>query len=94
MEREYIDRDEIVELAAKLKPNFAPLHRLVIEAFVYGTKDIPNADVAPRAHGEWIKSPCFVAHCSVCNHWGWSGCNYCSNCGAKMVKKHKNGTKE
>ena len=38
--------------------------------------------------GEWIKATCSEkdgnAHCSVCNHWDWSDCNYCSKCGAKM----------
>ena len=89
MEREYIDREEIIELSAKLKPRFAPLHRLVLEAFIYAIRDIPNADVVPVVYGKWIKAPCSEkdgdAHCSVCNHWDWSDCNYCSDCGAKMV---------
>lgn len=39
-------------------------------------------------HGKWIKAPCSEkdgdAHCSECNHWDWSDCKYCSECGAKM----------
>lgn len=39
-------------------------------------------------HGKWIKTSCSEkdgdAHCSECNHWDWSDCKYCSECGAKM----------
>ena len=39
-------------------------------------------------HGKWIKAPRSEkdgdAHCSECNHWDWSDCKYCSECGAKM----------
>ena len=42
---------------------------------------------APKV-GTWIKAECSEkngnATCSVCGHWDWSDCNYCSNCGAKM----------
>lgn len=89
MKKEYIDREEIIKLAAKLKSCFSSLHRPVIDAFVYAMKNIPSTDVAPVIYGEWIKAPCSEkdgdAHCSVCNHWDWSDCNYCSDCGAKMV---------
>ena len=46
------------------------------------------SDFAEIQYGEWIKAACSEkdgdAHCSECNHWDWSDCNYCSNCGAKM----------
>ncbi len=39
-------------------------------------------------HGYWIKASCSEkdgdANCSECNHWDWSDCKYCSECGAKM----------
>ena len=52
---------------------------------------IQTADVVEVRHGEWIKAPCSEkdgnARCSECNHWDWSDCNYCLNCGAKMRKE-------
>ena len=65
------------------------------EAFVLGiefaieyAENLPQADVVEVKHGTWIKSPCSEkdgdAHCSECNHWDWSDCNFCSNCGARM----------
>lgn len=36
----------------------------------------------------WVKAECSEkdgdSNCSVCGHWDWSDCKYCSNCGAKM----------
>ena len=49
----YIKREDIIKQARKIKKNFAPLHRLVIEAFITSLNDIPNADVTPIKHGEW-----------------------------------------
>lgn len=49
---------------------------------------IGGADVEKVRHGEWIKAPysekCGDSYCSECNHFDWSDCKYCSNCGAKM----------
>lgn len=46
-----------------------------------------------QREGKWIKAPCSEkdgdATCSVCGHWDWSDCNYCSNCGAKVIKKEQ-----
>jgi hypothetical protein len=42
--------------------------------------------------GTWIKAECSEkngdATCSLCGHWDWSDCNYCSNCGAKMKEEN------
>ena len=42
--------------------------------------------LAPKT-GAWIKSECSEkdgnAICSICRHWDWDDCNYCSNCGSK-----------
>jgi NADH pyrophosphatase NudC (nudix superfamily) len=50
--------------------------------------DIPSEDVVEVKHGYWIKASCSEkdgdANCSECNHWDWSDCKYCSECGAKM----------
>ena len=89
MEKEYVDREELIELAARLKPCFAPLHRLVLEAFVYAMKDVPNANVAPVVHGEWIKVDGYGFYrqyeCSRCHKQSPSRFDYCPNCGAKMI---------
>ncbi len=96
MEKEYIDREGIIELAAKLKPRFAPLHRLVLEAFVYAIRDIPNAEVEPVTYAEWKPYTEYYAddysECNTRKVWTCSKCGrlekykepYC-NCGAKMV---------
>lgn len=53
---EYIERGKIVELSKILKDNFAPLHRKVIDAFIYNIdKNIPTADVQEVKHGYWIE---------------------------------------
>lgn len=73
-------------LKAEFTGNFAceypaPLVKALID-------NQPVADVAEVVHGKWIKASCSEkdgnANCSVCNHWDWDDCNYCSNCGAKM----------
>ena len=89
MAKDYIEREEIAKFADKIKGTFAPLHRLVIDAVVYYmNENIPAADVAPVRHGTWLKAECSErtgdANCSVCGHWDWSDCKYCSNCGADM----------
>lgn len=54
---EYIEREKIVELSKILKDNFAPLHRMVIDAFIYNIdKNIPTADVVE------------VVRCKDCKH--------------------------
>lgn len=87
--KEYIEREAIIKLSKEIKDNFAPLHQKVIDAFIYNIdKNIPTADVEPVRHGKWILAPyaekCGNAYCSECNHFDWSDCKYCSECGAKM----------
>lgn len=52
---------------------------------------VPAIELEGTKAGKWIKAPCSEkdgdATCSVCGHWDWSDCNYCSNCGAKMSKE-------
>ena len=42
--------------------------------------------LAPKT-GTWIKAECSEkngdSNCSVCRHFDWSDCNYCSSCGSK-----------
>jgi hypothetical protein len=53
---------------------------------------VPAIELEGSKVGEWIKAPCSEkdgdATCSVCRHWDWSDCKYCSNCGAKMIKEN------
>lgn len=146
MSKVYINLEDIVEHAAKIKPTFAPLHRAVIDAFVQSIiNNVPAveadidelkkevADLNNRRHliwaigvdydgcntveslkelidelvsytqlpreqvpditsrtGTWVNAECSEkngdATCSLCGHWDWSDCKYCSNCGAKMSK--------
>lgn len=62
-----------------------------INAFNHFIDTMPSTDVAEVVHGKWIKASCSErdgnANCSVCNHWDWDDCNYCSNCGAKIDKE-------
>lgn len=49
-------------------------------------------DITSRT-GTWIKAECSEkdgdSNCSLCGHWDWDTCKYCSECGAKM-RKEKN----
>lgn len=89
MKDEYIEREVIVEHAAKIKSHFAPLHRLVIEAFVYSLKDLPDADVEPVKYGKWLDSDPAEWECSRCSYEvdRWNNTPYCPCCGAKMLKE-------
>lgn len=80
---EYIERQ--VALAA-IRERCAPCGE-GIEAL----KSVPAADVAPVAHGRWIKTDhgndTLLASCSQCNYpvdWWRGKTKYCPNCGAKM----------
>ena len=96
MKNEYLEREIIIEHAAKIKSRFAPLHRPVIEAFVYSLKDLPNAEVEPVKYGEWLPYTEYYAddysECNTRKVWTCSRCGrlekykepYC-NCGAKMT---------
>lgn len=49
---------------------------------------INKTNYAEVRHGYWIKAQCSEkdgdAHCSECNHFDWSDCDYCSKCGTRM----------
>lgn len=65
MAKEYIELEAITKLAKEIKDDFAPLHRAVIDAFVYSIKtNIPTADVVE------------VVRCKDCAvpHNRWLGC--------------------
>lgn len=85
-DKEYIERKEISKLAHKLKSEFAPLHRAVIDAFIYSiNNNIPTADVVEVRRGKWVLTVhkasanyrrYVTASCSECKNEGkeiWSG---------------------
>ena len=72
MAEEYIGREKIVKLANEIKDNFAPLHRLVIDAFIYCIEtNISTTDVVE------------VVRCKDCKYNGKISENeedyYCQN---------------
>lgn len=82
---EYIDRDELYEQMHVMGMGFDLIEALeMIENF-------PATDVAPVAHGKWIRHKpegvIFADYeCSVCSAYPTGGIKsyYCPNCGAKM----------
>ena len=86
--RRYIDVDALgigkANRSIFEKPEFADGWNSAVEMI----ENAPTADVVEVKHGKWIKASCSEkdgdAHCSECNHWDWSDCKYCSECGAKM----------
>ena len=93
MSKEYIEREAVIKLSKDIKDNFAPLHRAVIDAFIYLiNNNIPTADVAPVVHGEWVKEKwtqtdqhiCSLCHSTVRVHPQSVQYKYCPYCGAKM----------
>lgn len=69
--KEYIEREAIIKLSKEIQDNFAPLHRKVIDAFIYNIdKNIPVANAEPVRHGYWT---------------GIEG-DVCSECGASLTE--------
>lgn len=89
----YIDKEEFRRQLVNRQVTtnfFKPAERHETGYIIDMLDSEPNADVVEVKHGHWIKAPCSErdgnAHCSECNHWDWSDCHYCPNCGAKMDK--------
>lgn len=78
---EYIEREALKKKIPHL-PGFS-MGR--VEMYI---DEFPAADVAPVAHGRWIKVKPVHYQCSICgvNTGGFTS-NYCPNCGAKMDKE-------
>ena len=97
----YIDINsrEFVHILSNMDPRWKPWAEMTkdeykearaeLNSFAEAILALPAADVVEARHGKWIKAPCSEkdgnAHCSVCDHWDWSDCKYCSECGAKMT---------
>jgi len=57
-----------------------------IDAAIEAIEKLPNADVEPVKHGEWVYGEFDIPHCSECGNeiMPHLVSNYCPNCGAKM----------
>ena len=82
----YLSITEIQKYKEKTRDCFAPLHREVINAFVYGLSQLPASDVQRVLHGMWLKTENYYAYkCSCCGYITRQPHDkYCSECGAKM----------
>ena len=87
----YISIEDIQKHRDEIRDNFAPLHRAVIDAFVYSLESIEPAKVEPVKYGKWEKRVWIIFdsekvgfNCSECNTTWDVPTNYCPNCGAKM----------
>lgn len=77
---EYIERKKIVEFSKELKDCFAPLHREVINAFIYNIdQNIPTVDVQEVKHGYWIEK--FNTYTTNLGGKGKTPYRECSICG-------------
>ena len=86
----YISIEDIEKYKEEIRDCFAPLHREVINAFVYGLIQQKPAEVAPVKNGKWEKRVWIIFdsekvgfNCSECNTTWDSPTKYCPNCGAK-----------
>ena len=90
MSKEYIDRNELLELYQDDKLDLTKTC-VPVEVAIQNIKDMPAADVAEVVHGEWKNHRCNA--CGDVNptitedFYGYyisNQLNYCPNCGAKM----------
>lgn len=100
MSKVYIELEDTIKHAAKIKPTFAPLHRAVIDAFVQSIiNNVPATEVdtevqktakwiptstKPGVHAGMKCSNC-KARISYSEHFNGQHL-YCHKCGAKMIK--------
>lgn len=93
-EKEYIEREAVIELAKSNKAVCSCLADIVDVMQI--VNDIPTADVQSVKHGHWVWESnyrdydgdiCSVYSCSVCSVHSDDTTNFCPNCGAKMVRK-------
>lgn len=89
MSKVYLDLEDIVKYAEEIKPTFAPLHRAVINAVVYGISNhVPSVVLPRRAAWDHKTSTPGGIHdkysCTNCGFTtGWTT-DFCGGCGAYM----------
>ena len=71
-EKEYIEREYMVEIITMLKSEKGDIRVMDTETLLYFIRKVPAADVAPVRHGKWIYNPNGMDfnlgawECSVC----------------------------
>ena len=105
MKENYISLKDIFKYRDDVRDKFAPLHREVINAFVYGLTQLRSIEVEPTRYGKWISASDKPGvkvgmKCSICgarikySEFFNGNHNYCHKCGAKMIqaleKSHEN----
>lgn len=93
----YISIEDIQKYKEEVRNCFAPLHREVINAFVYGLTQLPPTEVEPVRYGKWIEhieKPDWLEDdvevyytCSCCETNNFCESPYCPNCGAHLIKE-------
>lgn len=87
---EYIEREKAIKAMVSTVPKALGhgVPAIAMVEIVDAIEELPTADVAEVKRAYWIKAPCSEkdgdSNCSACNHFDWSDCKYCSECGAKM----------
>lgn len=85
----YISIEDILNYKEEVRDHFAPLHREVIDAFVYGLCQLPPANVKPNRKGKWELNHGIIDYytCNCCGSMiSQSQLNrfFCPRCGAEM----------
>ena len=93
MSKEYIDRNELLELYQDDKLDLTKTC-VPVEVVIQNIKDMPAADVVEVVHGKWLENDgrcycnrCFEFSCTVMDDTGTiynDLTKFCPNCGAKM----------
>lgn len=92
MEKEYIERETILNLLKKygIKRGNKVYGIADIGDVIMAIENIPAADAVKVVHGKWIRMDTdgeAISKCSVCKYpvsTFWNESKYCPNCGAKM----------
>lgn len=101
MKENYISLTDIFKYRDDIRDKFAPLHREVINAFVYGLTQLPPAEVEPINYGRWIPASDkpgvkIGMKCSECkaritySEFFNGNHNYCHKCGVEMINASEN----
>ena len=100
MSKVYIELEDIVKYTEEIKPEFAPLHRAVIDAVVYGiSNNVPTAEIEQKT-AKWIPAStkpgvhagmkCSNCRARITYSEYFNGQHlYCHKCGAKMIKENE-----
>lgn len=98
MNKEYIEREAIIQEIKEAKNNFSPTVSPIFDVTTHLISHTPAADVVSVVHGEWIPIVNYFLgrrdgryYCSECRRVVNKCDNFCRSCGAKMDGGNKNG---